>query len=180
MNKVLNLLEYDQVRFEEAQDENKEGLYDGRLLITRETLDQLEEVNKPQKFLEIYRNKIKALNYVGVVKAGSITIEILPKFISSKDKAFEGTDKNTESIIMGNLLKMLYFTGRLKFKEVDTAELRRVDDCDFFEVFVYLFAKNLVNLLKFKQDKKYLRKYEELRFVKGRIDTSRYCANPAK
>lgn len=73
---------------------------------------------------------------------------------------------------------MLEYTQKWRFKEIDYASLEKVGH-SFFEVLIYLFAKNLLSLLKVKQNFEYIRKRENLRFVKGRIDFNKYT-NPAR
>lgn len=73
---------------------------------------------------------------------------------------------------------MLKIAKYLNFKEIDFAEL--ASEAGFFEIFIYLFAKNLYKLLKIKQNKCYIIRYDELKFVKEKIDMKKYCINPAK
>ncbi|AGK61337.1 McrBC 5-methylcytosine restriction system component [Archaeoglobus sulfaticallidus PM70-1] len=173
MRDTITLLEYDSVEYEivdteeEGYDESEKKLY-----MSEKTMLQLERLNREQKFVEIYRGRIKALNYAGVAKVGSIKIEIIPKFLIGKDS------EEIKPKVMSNLLQMLRYTRRLNIRKVEFAELDFKSD--FFEVFVHLFAKNLLNLLKVKHDRGYVRRYDELRFVKERIDTRKYGANPAK
>ena len=112
------------------------------------------------------------LNYAGVAKVGNLKIEILPKF-------FDGGDIQTDKTkIMNNLLYMLQHSNLFNFKELDNADLDIKND--FLEVFIYLFAKNLAQLLKNQQDRQYLKHEDELRFVREKIITSQYTSNPAR
>jgi 5-methylcytosine-specific restriction enzyme subunit McrC len=173
LKRVLTLIEYDSVEYgvvdspeDEGYDENGKKLY-----ITEKSINQLEKLNETQKFAEIHRKRIKVLNYAGVVKVGNITMEILPKFLA-------GDVQEVKPRIMANLLEMLKYTGRLNVKEVNFAGLDLKND--FFEIFVHIFAKNLLSLLKIKQDRSYVSRYDELRFVRERIDVRKYGSNPAK
>ncbi|MEM1671821.1 MAG: hypothetical protein QXY92_08620 [Archaeoglobaceae archaeon] len=159
----MTLFEYKPVEYEIGKSDDIEG---DRLMLTEKTIEQLEKINEKNKFLEIGRKRIKPLNYVGVVKAGKITLEIFPKFASEDRK----------EMIAGNLLKMLEFT-LLDFREVDYAELSEIND--FFEILIEIFARNLLNLLKTKQNFQYVRRYDEMRYVRGKIDFKKHC-NPAR
>ncbi|MEM4616011.1 MAG: hypothetical protein QXY19_03295 [Archaeoglobaceae archaeon] len=159
----VTLFEYKPVEYEIGGRDDIEG---DRLILTEKTIEQLEKINEKNKFLEIGRKRIKPLNYVGVVKAGKITLEIFPKFASEDRK----------ETIAGNLLKMLEFT-LLDFREVDYAELSEIND--FFEILIEIFARNLLNLLKTKQNFQYVRRYDEMRYVRGKIDFKKHC-NPAR
>ena len=159
----VTLFEYKPVEYEIGGRDEIEG---DRLILTEKTIEQLEKINEKNKFLEIGRKRIKPLNYVGVVKAGKITLEIFPKFASEDRK----------ETIAGNLLKMLGFT-LLDFREVDYAELSEIND--FFEILIEIFARNLLKLLKTKQNFQYVRRYDEMRYVRGKIDFKKHC-NPAR
>ncbi|MEM2657537.1 MAG: hypothetical protein QXJ60_03490, partial [Archaeoglobaceae archaeon] len=84
--------------------------------------------------------------------------------------------EDRKEMIAGNLLKMLEFT-LLDFREVDYAELSEIND--FFEILIEIFARNLLNLLKTKQNFQYVRRYDEMRYVRGKIDFKKHC-NPAR
>ncbi|AKB64357.1 McrC family protein [Methanosarcina mazei] len=142
------------------------------LHLTEETLNELEKINKTNKFLDIGRKTLKPRNCIGVVKAGSITIEILPKLF--KDDRYE----QHRAVIARNLLKMLSYSEKLSLKEIDSADLD-TEELDFFEIFIYFFAKNLNELIKSTQRREYIKNSEELRFIRERIDTRRYT-NPAR
>lgn len=142
------------------------------LHLTEETLAALDALNASRPFLAIGRTTLKPLNLVGVVKAGGITLEVLPKL-------FRGDAcERHRAVIAGNLLTMLACTERLSVRDMDLAGLD-LDQTDLFEVFIFLFAHHLARLLKTTQRREYTRQDEELRFVRGRIDIRAYT-NPAR
>jgi 5-methylcytosine-specific restriction enzyme subunit McrC len=73
---------------------------------------------------------------------------------------------------------MLQHSNLFNFKELENADLDIKND--FLEVFIYLFAKNLAHLLKNQQDRQYLKREDELRFVREKIITAQYASNPAR
>lgn len=158
------LFEFQPVEYEISDFDSFE---DRKLLLTEKTMEELEKLNEERKFLEIDRRKIKPLNYVGVVKVGNITIEILPKFASEDKK-----DK-----IAKNLLKMLEFTPLLNFEEIDYVGLFKEKN-SFFEILIAIFAENLLKLLKAKQNFEYVLRCDKLRFLRGKIDLKTHN-NPA-
>ena len=167
---IVTLFEYTSRTFKEGD----RDFYDEKndeLTLKTETIEELERLSE-RKLIEVTRKKIKALNYVGVIKAGDITIEIFPKFLK------EGDEGELRKIASKNLLKMLEYTQKWRFREIDYADLERIEH-DFFEILIYIFAKNLLSLLKVKQNYEYVRKRNELRYVRGRIDFARYT-NPAR
>lgn len=181
MNNIVTLFEYTLKKFREGD----RDLYDEKnneLILRRKTIEELKKLSEKkddeEKIIELRWGEIRTLNYVGVIKVGDITIEILPKFLKKGEESELGDINKLKEKVTKNLLKMLEYTQELRIREIDYASLEKVEH-DFFEIFIYLFAKNLISLLKVKQNYEYVRKWEELRFVKGRIDFARYT-NPAK
>jgi len=170
VSNIVTLFEYTSKKFEAGNQDSYDKEND-KLILATETIEELKKMSE-KKVIELKWNEIKALNYVGVIKAGDLTIEIFPKFLK------KGKEDELKKIASKNLLKMLEYTQRWKFKEIDYASLEKVEH-DFFEILIYLFAKNLLSLLKVKKNYEYVRRWEELRFVKGRIDFARYT-NPAR
>ena len=181
MDNIVTLFEYTSKRFKEGD----RDFYDEKnneLILRRETIEVLKKLSEKKddekKVIELRWEEIRTLNYVGVIKAGEITIEILPKFLKKgEENELRDINKLREKVAK-NLLKMLEYTQELKIREIDYAGLEKVKH-DFFEIFIYIFTKNLLSLLKVKQNYEYVRKWEELRFIRGRIDFTRYT-NPAK
>ncbi|KAF5051004.1 McrBC 5-methylcytosine restriction system component [anaerobic digester metagenome] len=146
---------------------------DGSLIhLTEETLQELETLNQSKRFLEIDRTVIRPLNYIGVVKAGGITLQIFPKLFRG-DAYLRHKD-----IIARNVLKVLTIAEDLSIQEIDAADLA-TEDLDFFEIFVHLFAKNLIPLVKCSQARQYVTRQEQLRYIRERVETRHYT-NPAK
>ncbi len=169
---VATLFEYVSYQYNLAQETDSFSATENVLYLTEETLQEFEQLNKTKHFLEIGRKTLKPLNYIGVVRVGDLTIQILPKLF--KNDGYEAH----KSIIAGNVLKMLSYTESLPITEIDTADLD-TEEFEFFEVFVWLFAKNLAELIKSNQVREYVGRSEELHFVRERIDTRCYT-NPAR
>ncbi len=171
---IATLFEYEPVNYE-IGDKDEVIREDGRIVLTEKTVQELEKLNETRKFIEITRKKLKPLNYVGVIKVGEITLEIFPKFITDR---MGNADLTKKDIVAKNLLKMLQYTHTVNIKDIDYANIFK-EKHSFFEVFISIFARNLLSLLKIRQNREYVRKYDEIRFVKGKIDFKRYT-NPAK
>lgn len=163
-SKAITLFEYDPFEIEKSETplttpdiENIKRLNDSirRRYKTKVDLIKLE----PDGYKPTH---LTATNFVGVVKAGRKTIQILPKTAGWDG----GQDAKERSI--KNLLQMLSFTKKLGVREIDLASLRRVKD-DFFEVLIFLLAKNLLELLKHEMHKEYVDIEDNLSYVKGRI-----------
>jgi len=107
--------------------------------------------------------KLKASSYVGVLSIGNKTIQILPKMARTE---LNDVERSRQAI--QNLLYMLAYTKKLQIKETDLAALRSAGD-NFFEVLIYLFAKNLLGLIQNDISKEYVHREENLSFIKGKL-----------
>ncbi len=109
------------------------------------------------------RIRLKTFSYVGILRAGRVAIQILPK-IARRNLA--GREFNDE--IVRNLLYMLSYTKRLPIKESDIASLKRTNG-SFFEVLIFLFAQNLWRLIQNDINKEYVRVKDNFTFIKGKL-----------
>ena len=121
---------------------------------------------------------IKTSSYVGVIKIGRRTIQILPKVLKYVDESDANPTYRPQRFIIRNLLYMLSFAKQLPIKEVDVSTLRKVND-DFFEVLIYLFAKNLLDLVSRNINKNYVDREENVTFLKGKIKFQEHITNNA-
>jgi 5-methylcytosine-specific restriction enzyme subunit McrC len=121
---------------------------------------------------------IKTSSYVGVIKVGRRTIQILPKVLRYVDSTDEHPEDHPLRSVIQNLLYMLSFTKRLSIKEVDVSMLRKVND-DFFEVLIYLFATHLMDVITRNVNKDYFPREENVTFLKGKIKFKEQLINNA-
>lgn len=113
-------------------------------------------------FSLISKNRIKANKYVGLIQIGNQTIQVLPKILKNKDE-----NKYDESFITKNLLYMLNYVKKLDIKETDIASLKQINE--LFEIIIWLFAKNLLELLKKEIYRTYELKENNKIFLKGKL-----------
>jgi len=120
---------------------------------------EVEKLNKLSK-TEIFEikagNRIRAKQYVWIVKINNKNIQILPKIFWEEQES-----------ILKNLIYMLSYTKKLKVRESDIAYLWKVDD--LFEVFIYIYAKELFQLLKRDFKKNYNKIEENSSFLKWKL-----------
>ena len=166
--KTATLFEYEEQCFEISETDSIDGK---SLRLTEKTLQELERLNNGT-FLEIGRTTIKAKNFVGVIKVGDISIQVLPKIIRTAN-----TEKH-KALSASNLLKMLSYTELVPFSSPKAAVLDS-DHIDLFEIFIRLFADGLENLIRHTQPREYIKKSDNLSFVKGKIRINDYI-NPAR
>ncbi|WP_067072787.1 McrC family protein [Methanoculleus horonobensis] len=166
---TATLFEYQKYPYESSK---TDSFKEGTLHLTDKTIELLDSLNSKRPILEIGRNTIKPLNYVGVVRVNGFTVQILPKLFAQESCPEQKT------LAAANLLKMLFHTENVPITEVDPAglDLRKMD---LFEVFIHLFAKNLLNTIKISLKREYITNSDELRVVRGRIDFQHHI-NPAR
>lgn len=104
---------------------------------------------------------ITATSYVGVIRIGKTIIEILPKVDKDGDKRLAA------QLAAQNLLYLLSYTRKLSIKESDIARLTERPS-EFFEILIYLFARNLWGLIKKGMYKEYVAEEEYAGFLKGK------------
>jgi 5-methylcytosine-specific restriction enzyme subunit McrC len=85
------------------------------------------------------KRAIQACQYVGVIRLGNRTIQVLPKIYRSPDTSNEEV-KSKEAT--ANLLRMLAYAGELPVREHELAPLMRQTD-DWFEILTRLFSTHL-------------------------------------
>lgn len=149
-------------------------------------LDKLQAYLKCQNLdsaLKVTRHGIKTKSWVGVIKYKNLHLEILPKLISADVNNDNKISEDERSIILKNLIFMLSYTKKLDIKTNDNAKLANEKN-PFIEILIREFATSLFESLKRLTPKRYVRKEENLNYLKGKIKFSeniRYnCTNQAK
>ena len=122
--KVITLFEY------ETTDQ-----LDSQELIQLSRLSRRTGIEILRPSLRDGKTCFQARQYVGTIRLGHRTIQILPKIYSSSDR------EQSEQEAAQNLLFMLDHAGYLGIREVGLAALQRSQN--WFEVLVYLFATHL-------------------------------------
>lgn len=148
MNNVLRLQEYQEVPIRDL-----EGT------IGNKGIRSLSRLNKEHgvEFFRLLHDSVKTTQYVGFVKVGKLTIQVIPKIFG---------DSQTDDLHF--LLQLLSYTKRLKIKEHGLASLGKLQG-DFFEVLIYLFAKNLREVLRKDFKKEYVSFEQNTSFLKGKL-----------
>lgn len=165
---TATLFEYEKRNFVVSETDR---IDEGTLHLTEKTLQELERLNAGD-FLEIGRTTIQAKNYVGVIRIGECSFQVFPKILRTSNT------KEHRNLSATNLLKMLSCSNLIPFSSPRAAILD-IDRIDLFEVFTRLFADGLENLIRHTQSREYIRKSDDLRFVKGKINIRDYT-NPAR
>ena len=120
------------------------------------------------------RRVIQATQYVGVVRLGETTFQILPKIyrggvhVGAEAQAREAT---------ANLLHLLAYTGTVTLRESDVADLLR-NESDWFEILTALFATHLTQEWRRSAPRRYQAVEAEVTALKGRWRTSDQARRP--
>jgi 5-methylcytosine-specific restriction enzyme subunit McrC len=153
MTKLIELLEYQE-----------------SIKLNDKEIIKVENINKlyNKKIFEIsYKNKtIKPKQHIGIINLGTKIIEIYPKIFTQKEK-FEEIQENEKVKLKRNLLFMLSKTKKLNIETKEISKLSK--EKSLFEIFIRLYAENLLKLLNFDLPKSYEKKEENLNYLKGKL-----------
>lgn len=116
------------------------------------------------KYFTLLHNGIKFSNYVGVIQAGNLTIEILPKI----DKTNLDSEKE-KTRWHDILLQLLHECSLLRIEHVEKANLKLWAN-SILDIYIELFLNEVETLLHRGLIKKYRCNTENISALKGRID----------
>lgn len=140
-----------------------------------ELLEKLNDKSGTTLF-RLGRHTLKATQYVGMIRIGKDTIQILPK-IDYKLGLPCDNEKDEKTIsATSNLMTMLAYAYRLKIHPLESMRLQQQRG-DWFEWLTYLFASELYRQLKIGVECSYIDKEEELPFLRGKWLISRQYAH---
>ncbi|MBC2524508.1 hypothetical protein HGI67_16310 [Clostridium beijerinckii] len=128
-------------------------------IFTEIELNELEKINRVHKcsIFKLLKKEIVATQYVGFIKIKNKTIQVIPKIF-----------KNNDNENLHFLLYMLQYTEKLKIKNFSLTSFNKIDG-SFFEVFIWLYARNLLDILKPGIKKQYVVNEENSNFLKGKF-----------
>lgn len=137
--------------------------------ITPDQFEKLCQFNdrNDNKYFTVIRNGIKFSQYVGVIRIGNLTIEILPKAdkqVLRNKSDFESTSKTWQSV----LLKMLAISGELELETVSEASLRK--RTNLLDLYFEIYLSELDKLLRRGLSKKYRSNSANVKALKGRLE----------
>lgn len=126
-----------------------------------------------QQFFTFYDDHIKAGKYIGAIKYGNHTVQILPKILESGKK--NHTETELLEISNKNLLWWLSRCYKINFpKSFSTWDTQTFD---FLDILTHLFASLTRDDLIFNKHQSYVEKEESIGTLRGRIDFSKYATN---
>lgn len=129
-----------------------------------QALDERQAGRSGQTVLDWGRRaEVCARNYVGVLQVPGLTVEILPKVVT-----VEQPSSADRLLARRNLLYMLGYANRLPVRRRDLADLD-VHRFPLLEALICAFAERLLAELGRGVNHAYVRREEDLTFVRGRI-----------
>lgn len=123
---------------------------------------------KKETFFNLGYNNVKFKQFVGVLKVGDLTIEVLPKI----DR---GKKEREEELWQNILLKMLIRSKTIPILPNNLAQLN-AQKHTLFEAFIQLFLQEVEKILADGLVKKYRSKEGNLNALKGRLMFGRHLA----
>lgn len=160
----------------------KKSFQDLQLPSDDPVLSQLELLNASQKaeLIHVGRHGLKARQYVGVLRAGDLTLQILPKidYVSSADGQ-AGSLQQTDAIRTAtqNLLHLLSYTHDLTLHQQHSASLR-AQPANWFELLTRLFAEELHRQVKHGINRAYVSMEARLPTIRGTWNIQRQIIRP--
>lgn len=131
------------------------------------------EDNTEQQFFTFYDNYIKANNYIGTIKFGENTVQILPKIFQQNNVKL---DENELLIIVNsNILWWLSRATKIKFPRSFTGWDSQ--SYNFIDIFIHLFSSLTRDDLIFNKHQSYIIREEPIQTLRGRVDFSKYAVN---
>ena len=126
-----------------------------------------------QRFIQIFSSthQIKSNKYVGVIHFNGNKINLLPKIFYNPNRNYsEGQIYS----IQKHILWYLSYCRKIRFPNYQCS-LGHISS-DFFEIFIYLFAKYTKEILSGTIYQQYIEVNCELPFIKGKLNTQRYIS----
>lgn len=141
--------------------------------VTISQLDQLYRFNdrNGNKYFTGIRQGVRFNSFVGVIKIGSLTIEILPKVDKNKS-----TNQNDVIYWRSVLVQMLQLCKRINIESVSETTLAKKEN-SLLEIYINIFLEEIENLLRLGLIKKYRTETENLYSWKGRMDFGKNIQN---
>lgn len=145
-------------------------LHIGEQGLTQSIFKQLVRYNDLHgcKYFDVGYNRIRFKNYVGVIQAGPLVIEILPKADASQ--------KPDQQKWRNALIKMLHRSGLLKLDSLTEANLK-LRHATLFDLYLESFLSEVKTLIHQGLFRKYRRKEGNLPYLKGKLLLSRHLSN---
>lgn len=183
---IIRVSEFEKLYFDESNDKSKPFKEKHwKALGKYQENQKKEKKNKGVEYYRILTKGIQFTNYVGVIQAGNLTIEILPKTDRNEttvknekieDSKIENSEDFEEKLKWHNvLLQMLMECKKIKVRSVDYANLNLKNN-SLLETYLEIFLDEVEKLLRSGLVKKYRRNEGNKFALKGQLLFSKNIA----
>jgi 5-methylcytosine-specific restriction enzyme subunit McrC len=132
-----------------------------------------EEEHQEQQFFTFYDTFVKAGKYIGTIKYGNKTIQILPKILENGTKSYSKIE--LLEISNKNLLWWLSRCSKIDFPKSFSSWNTR--SFSFLDILIHLFATLTKDDLVFNKHQSYIETEEAIGTLRGRINFAKYATN---
>ncbi len=143
-------------------------------------IEQLEKLNQDcgVSLLNLGRHGLTATQYVGLMRIGNVSIQILPKIDYKITAQEELRQSDKEIAAASNLMTMLAYACNLQIHPQDVESLKQ-NRGNWFEWLTFLFATELNRQLRLGMDHMYIERDEVRPILRGKWLLERqYVRNP--
>jgi 5-methylcytosine-specific restriction enzyme subunit McrC len=146
--------------------EREKVFYGGDHVLSKEHFDKLVKFNdqNDQKYFSVIHRGVKFNQYVGVIKVGNVLIEIVPKL----DNVENNSNHNYWQSVLLNMLRVC----RILSPSAPTDADLRLRNNSILDLYFDLFISEVEYLLRRGLIKRYIRRTENKKAVKGKITFS--------
>ncbi|NPA10541.1 MAG: restriction endonuclease [Chlorobi bacterium] len=157
LNQSIKVFEYDSLQYGEE--------YDGFLFKESHynTLIKLNELHQ-NKYFNVGYKKITFKQFVGVIQAGNLTIEILPKI-----DRYESEDQENKTKWQKVLIEMLRVTKKLKIQQAGQANVSR-QSIHLLDIYFEWFLNEVQLLIHQGLIKQYYKETGNVKALKGKLE----------
>lgn len=155
LNPIIQVFEFGWLQVDFCYGENKVKFSEKHFLLLQKYITQ----NSKSGYFQVFYNRIRFLNYVGIIRVGDLTIEILPK-----------TEKHSENkkLWQSVLVEMLVLSLQVKVNVSTNASLK-LRQMTVLESYLHLFLSEVESLIREGLIKKYRRIKGNENALKGKL-----------
>lgn len=131
--------------------------------LIEEVLGLTQFITDYDKYLSASKSEFRFRHHVGIIQTENYRIQVLPKIWKS--------NLHGEEYAISNLIKLLFYAfAPPRFNVHGTAISWERSDLDLFDLIIRLYATSLEEQLSLGVYRRYTRKQEESRYLKGKLD----------
>lgn len=133
-------------------------------------LEEFAKSDAGKEVLQFARNGkfLQARSYVGTIQTKSgLTLEILPKTVAKDSETLREVKIKTSREIFMQLLHLLHKLP--SYKQIDSVNLERLKNISIFEIYIFMFLKEVELIIKRGIKSDYIEQEGNLFYMKGKL-----------